>query len=166
MAKSFPAHKIKSHLIYTVWELAEVLGCHRKTVIRWIVDQGLTADTERKPWLIEGHEAKSFLGVRQSKRRCKLELHHCYCFGCKAPQAPAGKMADYTQQTQSTGCLTALCPACCAVMNKVIRRADLEAIQAKVEVTVQQASPRIVSHEQPRSNVTLSKEGQTRVKAQ
>jgi excisionase family DNA binding protein len=166
MAKTFPAHKIKSHLIYTVWELTQVLGCHRQTIIRWVSDRGLTADMDRKPWLIEGHEAKTFLSVRQSNRRCKLELHHCYCFGCKEPQAPAGKIADYTQQSQSTGRLTALCAACGAVMNKVIRRADLEAIQAKVEVTIQQASPRIVSREQPPSNVTLTKEDQTRVKAQ
>ena len=36
MAKSFPVHKVKSHLVYTVWEVADALGCHRQTVIRWI----------------------------------------------------------------------------------------------------------------------------------
>ena len=164
MAKSFPSHKIKSHLVYTLWEVADVLGCHRQTVIRWIRHKGLAADTSSKPWLIEGHVLKTFLGQKQRKARCKLALHHCYCLGCRGPREPDGKFADYVQETVSSGRLTALCPTCGAVMNKIIRRADLEAIQAKVEVTLQQASPRIVSCTEPRSKVTLKEEPKTHVK--
>ncbi|WP_299640263.1 helix-turn-helix domain-containing protein [uncultured Ruegeria sp.] len=51
MAKPFPAHKVKSHLVYTVWEVADAFGCHRQTVIRWIRQNGLAADTNCKPWL-------------------------------------------------------------------------------------------------------------------
>ncbi|WP_319545914.1 helix-turn-helix domain-containing protein [Ruegeria conchae] len=108
MAKSFPAHKVKSHLVYTVWEAADVLGCHRQTVIRWIRNNGLAADTSRKPWLIEGHVLKEFLGHKQSKARCKLALHHCYCLSCRGPREPDGKIADYVQETASSGRLTAL----------------------------------------------------------
>ena len=88
MAKSFPAHKIKSHLVYTVWEVADALGCHRQTVIRWVRDKGLAADTSSKPWLIEGHVLKEFLGQKQRKTRRKLALHHCYCFGCRGSREP------------------------------------------------------------------------------
>ena len=164
MAKSFPSHKIKSHLVYTAWEVADALGCHRQTVIRWIRHKGLAADTSSKPWLIEGHVLKAFLGQRQRKARCKLALHHCYCLSCRGPREPDGKIADYVQETVSSGRLTALCPTCGAVMNKIIRRLDLEAIQAKLEVTLQQVSPRLVSCTEPHSKVTLKEERETHVK--
>ena len=61
--------------------------------------------------------------------------------------------------------LTALCPACGCIINKVIRRIDLEAIRAKIEVTIQQADPRIVSREHAPLNVAFNNEEQTHVKA-
>jgi hypothetical protein len=60
--------------------------------------------------------------------------------------------------------LKALCPACGCVMNKVIRRADLEAIRAKIEVTIQQADPRLVSLGDAPLNVTFSSEAKPHVK--
>lgn len=166
MAKKFPVNKIKKHLVYTVWEIAELLGCHKQTVIRWIKTGGLPADLSRKPWLIEGHHVKEFLGARQSRASCKLALHHCYCLGCKCPREPDGKFADYVHQTPESGRLIGLCPECGAVMNKIVRRADLEAIRAKIDVTIQKAAPRIVSRATPPSKVTFNTEQKTNVKAQ
>ncbi|TYP84389.1 excisionase family DNA binding protein [Maritimibacter alkaliphilus HTCC2654] len=166
MAKKFPAQRIKGHRVYDVWEVAQALDCHKQTVIRWIKAGELSADTSRKPWLIEGKDLKAFLGARQTKITVKLAPHHCYCLGCKAPREPDGKMADYTQQTPETGRLTGLCPKCGSLMHKVVRRVDLEAIRAKIEVTVQKASPRIVSRADPRSNVTIEQKGQTHGKTQ
>lgn len=166
MAKNFPLHKIKAHRVYDVWEVARALGCHKQTVIRWINLKGLAADTSRKPWLIEGKDLKAFLGARQTKTAVKLALHHCYCLGCKSPREPDAKMADYTQQTPETGRLTGLCPECGALMHKVVRRGDLEAIRSKIEVTVQKASPRLVSRADPRSNVTFQNEEPPHVKTQ
>lgn len=166
MAKKFPVNKVKKHLVYTVWEIADLLGCHKQTVIRWIKHGNLTADKSQKPWLIEGRDLKQFLGARQAITRCKLALHHCYCLGCKGPREPDGRIADYAQQTPDSGRLIALCPECGALMHKVVRRADLEAIRAKVEVTVQKANPRIVSRVAPPSNVTFAQEAESHVKAQ
>lgn len=166
MAKRFPANRIRTHLVYTVGELAEVLGCCRQTVIRWIRDHGLAADRSRKPWLIEGQDAKAFLGLRRQKAKHKLALHHCYCLGCKEPREPFGRIADFALQTQETGMLTALCPDCSALMNKVIRRSDLEAIRTRIEVTVQPADPRLVSLDASPLNVTLQREAQAHGKAQ
>ncbi|MEQ9692623.1 helix-turn-helix domain-containing protein [Shimia sp. SDUM112013] len=158
MAKKFPVQRVKVHHVYDVWEVAQLLGCHKQTVIRWINFKGLAAEKSRKPWLIEGKDLKAFLGVRQTKTAVKLALHHCYCLGCKSPREPDGKMADYTQQTPETGRLTGLCHECGSLMHKVVRRTDLEAIRAKIEVTVQQASPRLVSLNDPGSKVTFKQE--------
>jgi len=155
MAKRGNPAKIKSHRIYSVWEAAEATGRHRQTVIRWIKQNGLRADTSQKPWLIRGEDLKSFLGHQKQKTRCKLALHHLYCLGCKRPQEPDGRIADYTQQTSTTGMLTALCPSCGSIINKVMRRYDLEAVRAKIEVTIQQVGARIVSSTATPLNVTL-----------
>jgi len=166
MAKRFNPGKIKGHRVYDVWEASEALGCHRQTVIRWIKFGGLAADTTHKPWLIEGKDLKAFLSARRGNSIAKLALHYCYCLGCKAPREPDGKIADYIQQTPDTGRMTGLCPVCGALMHKIIKRIDLEAVRAKIEVTVQKASPRLVSRADPRSNVTLSNEAQTYGKTQ
>ncbi|MCA1789837.1 MAG: helix-turn-helix domain-containing protein [Thioalkalivibrio sp.] len=156
MAKLFSANRIKTHLVYTVWEVADTLGCHRQTVIRWIKKKGLQADCSRKPWLIEGRVLRTFLGVRRKAHKHVLALHHCFCLGCKAPREADGKIADFKLQTAETGMLTALCPACGAMMHKVMRRRDLEAVRARIEVTIQPADPRLVSSASAPSNVTLS----------
>ena len=83
MPKRVPYRKIKTHRPYTPFEAATVLGAHRQTVIRWVKEQGLAADTNLKPWLIEGHDLRVFLGERQSRRKRKLDIHAFYCFGCR-----------------------------------------------------------------------------------
>ena len=83
MPKRVPYRKIKPHRPYTPFEAATVLGAHRQTVIRWVKEQGLAADTNLKPWLIEGHDLRVFLGERQSRRKRKLDIHAFYCFGCR-----------------------------------------------------------------------------------
>lgn len=166
MSKHSSPSLIKTHRVYTTWEAAETLGKHRQTVLRWIKHKGLHADTTCKPWLIQGADLKDFLGQRRAKARCRLKPHHFYCLGCKGPREPDGKIADYVQQTDATGMLTALCPTCGNVMNKIVSRAGLETIRAKIEVTFQQASPRLVSCEDAHLNVTFEKEAQTHAKAQ
>ena len=166
MGKSFPVNRIKSHHVYTPWSASQALRCHRQTVIRWVKHEGLPADTGSKPWMIAGIDLKVFLGCRQIKRRCKLALHYCYCFGCKGPREPDGKIADYTHLTPATGRLTALCPDCGCLMHKIVKRSDLEAIRAKIEVTVQKAHPRLVSRTDTSSNVILPQEHEPHGKAQ
>lgn len=166
MAKRYPLNRIKRHRVYHLREVSDALGCHRRTVQRWIKKDGLPAETSRKPWLIEGRALLEFLKGQLTRQKVQLALHHCYCLGCRSPREPDGKMPDYVHQTPETGRLVGLCPACGGVMNKVVRRADLEAIRSKIEVTVQKASPRLVSPGDPRSNVTFSEASPTHGKTQ
>jgi excisionase family DNA binding protein len=157
MPKKPSPNLIKKHRVYDVYEAAEALGLHRQTIVRWIKDRGLLADTSTKPWLIRGVDLKSFLGERRAKGKCKLALHQIYCLPCRAPQTPDGLLADYRHKTPQTGSLAGLCPSCGRLMFKAIRRADLETIRAKLDVTVQQADARIVSQSNP--SVTVTKKG-------
>lgn len=155
MPKKPSPTRIKKHRIYSAWEAGEALGVHRQTIIRWIKGKGLVADKSGRLWLIKGSDLKLFLGERRAEGKCKLSAQHIYCFGCRAPQMPDGRMADYKQQSQSSGMLTGLCPCCGTLMNKVVARVDLEAIRAKLDVTVQQAHPTLVCREEPPLTVTL-----------
>ena len=155
---------IKKHRIYTVWEAGDALGVHRQTVIRWIKDKGLIADKSGRLWLIKGSDLKHFLGERRAGGKCKLSPHHLYCFGCKSPQMPVGRMADYKHQSQTTGMLTGLCPCCGTQLNKAVRRSELEVIRAKIDVTVQQADPTLVPLEEPPLTVTLNQGANSDVK--
>ena len=166
MAKRVSYRKIKTHRPYTPYEAALILGVHRQTVIRWVNDHGLKADISLKPWLIEGRDLRVFLGERQGKRKCKLALHEFYCFGCRDGRTAAGKMADYEQQTASSGMLIAICDTCGTLMNKAISRCNLEAIRTKLDVTIQTADARIVSLPDVPSNVAYSAGAQTHAKAQ
>jgi excisionase family DNA binding protein len=161
-----PPNRIKTHRVYTVWEAAGTLGRHRRTVTRWIKSGALAADCTQKPWLIRGSDLKTFLEERRQSRKQKLALHHLYCLGCKGPQEPAGQMADYAQQRASTGMLSAICPDCSCMMHKIIRRSDLEAIRSRIEVSLSQADPRIVSRSDPPLNVTFAQERESHAKAQ
>jgi excisionase family DNA binding protein len=158
-------HRIKTHLIYTTWEAAQKLGCHKQTVIRWIKDKGLKADTSKRPWLIKGADLKQFLGDKRRSRKQKLALNQLYCLGCKVPRVPFENIADYVQNSSATGMLRGLCPECSALMNKVIRRSDLEAIRAKLDVTIQQALPRLVSRTDAPLNVTFTDKDHPHAKA-
>lgn len=166
MARFPSPNRIKKHQVYTVWEAAQALDRHRQTIIRWITHKGLIADRSKKPWLIQGDDLKQFLGKGRAKAKTKMALHHIYCLGCKCAREPDGKFAEYTQQTPTAGLLKALCPACGNIINKIVRRADLEAIRAKIEVAVQQANPRLVSPGDARLNVTSTQEAATNGKAQ
>jgi len=154
MPKKPSPTRIKTHRIYSAWEAGEALGVHRQTVIRWIKDKGLIADKSGRLWLIKGSDLKLFLGERRAAGKCKLSAHHVFCFGCKSPQMPDGRIADYKQQSQTSGMLTGLCPCCGILMNKVVARADLEVIRAKLDVTVQQANPTLVCRDEPPLTVT------------
>lgn len=166
MAKRVPYWRVKTHRPYTPFEAAEALGVHRQTVIRWVSGKGLPADISKRPWLIEGRDLRRFLGDRQAGRKCKLDLHTFYCFGCHDARPAAAKLADYTQQTTTGGMMTAICETCGTIMNKAVKRADLEVIWTKLEITIQTADPRIVSRGDPPSNVILKKGAQPHGKAQ
>jgi hypothetical protein len=158
MGRRFNPQRVKSHRIYDVSEVADHFGCHRQTVIRWVKDKGLVAECTQKPWLIRGSDLKSFLGAKREERKITLALHECYCLRCRGAREPDGKLADYQQTHATSGRMTALCPNCGRLMHKQVRRADLEAIRVRIDVTVQSASATLVSPVDPLHNVTFNEE--------
>lgn len=163
MAKKPDPRRIKSHLVYTAAEIAEALGLHRQTVLRWIKSGKLEADCTRKPWLVAGNVLKAHLGERRQAGKCRLALAQLYCLGCRAARIPDGRLADFTLTRHGAGALMGLCPKCGAAMHKAVRRADLETIRAQLDVHIRTAQPRIVGSTDAPLTVDFGKEVGTHV---
>ena len=158
--------RIKIHRIYTPREAADRLGMHTQSVLRWIKAGELEADRSKRPWLIEGAVLRTFLEARRAQGRCRLRPEQVYCLPCRSPRVPDARMADFRLATPTTGMLVGLCPACGRLMHKRMRREDLEAVRAHLDVTIQKAQPRIVGGFSPSHDVDFRQGGERHGKTQ
>ena len=166
MPKNPSPQRVKRHQIYTVWEAADAVGVHRQTVIRWIKNKGLSADTSQRPWLIEGRVFKTFLEERRTRGKCRLRPGQIFGLPGRGPKNPDGRIADFHLKTPTTGTLIGICPDCGRLIYRIIRRADLGQIRAQLDVTISKAVPRLVEPDEPLETVTFKQEAQTHGKTQ
>ena len=76
-------NRIHSFKIYTVDELAKVIGRHKLTVIAYI-KAGMPV-ISKFPYLIKGVDAKNFLEAIVKNKKQPLEADEFYCPRCKKP---------------------------------------------------------------------------------
>lgn len=157
-AKRVPRHRrrpnhrlVKIHRNFTVHEAAKNLGVAKETIRRWLKSGKLPAITDTIPILILGGDLFDFLQARSAKRP-KLPVHRCYCFKCRGPRSPAAGMADYIPRTPTTGTLRALCETCLTVMNKVVSASAITALEAVLDLSIQQAEQHLIDTSQPSLN--------------
>jgi hypothetical protein len=128
---------VKRHRSYSVGELAERLHVHKNTLRAWH-RAGLAPIDNHKPMVFHGAAVAAFLEARRAKAKHPCPPGHIYCLKCRAPRMPAGDMADYIPLTELSGNLAALCPVCGGMMYRRIRRTDIAARFANLEVTFTQ----------------------------
>lgn len=136
MARRYNTALIKGDRTYTIEELAETLGVCIGTVRSWLKD-GLTQMDHKKPFLVLGHQAKHYLKKRVEKSSVTLAADEFYCFKCRASRKPAGSMADYLPQTNSSGRLSALCEECRTLCNKSIRFVKLADLGQILDIVIE-----------------------------
>jgi excisionase family DNA binding protein len=124
---------IKATWPYSVHEIAELLGVHKNAVLRWL-REGLSANRDRRPFLIRGDELARFLRARQADKRQKCTVTQFYCFKCRAPREVYLSIVDVVIETPSRLRLKALCSVCSTLVNKVQRVRDLEKIRSQFNV--------------------------------
>lgn len=129
---------VKIHRSYTVEEAARVFGIHKNTVRAWI-EAGLPVCNDMRPHLILGRELAAFLQSRRAKKKRPCSLGEMYCFRCRAPQIPAGGMADFVLKTDAVGNLEGICPECSTMMYQRASVARLPAIRAKLDIAIMEA---------------------------
>ncbi len=123
MARRYDCRRVKLNWIYTVAEVAKLLGVHKHTVSRWI-ERGLPLIEQKRPFLILGSDLREFLTAQQPRKQpCRVD--QIYCVRCRAPKRPAGDMVDYIPKTPTIGLLRGICPSCDSLIHRVANVAAL-----------------------------------------
>lgn len=155
MSKRHPNPRLaKIHRNYTVDEIAKLYGVHKNSVRSW-VKGGLPTTDDRRPMLILGRDLVAFLHARRVKNKRPCRPGEIYCMRCRAPQKPAGDMAEYQPITATSGNLIGICPCCDSMMYRRVNLARLAQVGANLDITMPQAPPHIDESPQPCVNSDL-----------
>jgi excisionase family DNA binding protein len=147
----------KLHRAYSVVELANLLGVHKRTVRNWIIAGLPTVDGSR-PVLIHGSEFQKWWGSRRKAAKRPLKPGQFYCLKCRQPKSPALGMVEYVATNATTGNLKALCETCETLMHRRARLDCIGAIMPGLNVRRTEAEPRIVERAHPSPNCTNQSE--------
>ncbi|MCH2078868.1 MAG: helix-turn-helix domain-containing protein [Rhodobacteraceae bacterium] len=121
--KRVPTHLVKTHRSYTIEELADVLRVTKATVRRWCKD-GLPCFTDAKPFLIQSGDLKAWYATNLAAKKVQLGAFEVYCLSCKKGREPDPDLIEIRPKDAKRDVIFAICPACGATMQRIIRRAD------------------------------------------
>jgi len=155
MKKRHPNYRlVKIHRSYTVEEIAKLFNIHKNTVRHW-VKEGLSTTDDKRPMLVLGHVLVAFLQARRAKKRRICRLGELYCVRCRSPKSPAGDMAEYFPVTQKFGNLTAICPDCDAIMNRLVSLAKIDEFRGKMDISFSEVQRHLIESTKPSVNSDL-----------
>lgn len=115
--KRFNLQRIKTSRSYSILQIVDLLGVHKRTVTTWITE-GLETNGDGKPYLIHGSRLKEFLKIRQGKHKFKCKPYEFYCLKCKAPREVWEGLIDVTIINIKKINLTGICIACGITLNR------------------------------------------------
>jgi len=153
-ARNPDPRRVKIHRPYTIVELAATLGIHKHTVGRWI-KQGLRPIDSARPTMFRGQEARAFLEVKRAKAKRPCAPGEIYCFKCRAPRKPAGRLADLEVLRPSAGRLVAMCESCGTMLYRRVNPTKILAGWGNLDIAVRKAEPRLSDRAVPKLNAVL-----------
>jgi hypothetical protein len=133
---------VKIHRSYSIDEISRLLKVHKNTVRAWI-KRGLPAIDSKRPILINGLDLSGFLVAERNKGKQYCGPGRFYCVRCRAPKAPALRMADYISFSATSGTLQGLCPDCGTLINRRVSLARVDEIRGDLDITFPQAVQRL-----------------------
>ena len=157
-ARRINPRAVKLHRSYSVPELAACFGVHKNTVRHWQRD-GLVA-LEGRPIVFPGETVRAFLTKRNAARKRPCPPGTIYCFRCRQPRAPAGRMVDYVPISPVSGNVRAICETCDTIMHRRAQKALVATIMPGCDVQIVQAPPRLRGR--PFPSLNCDKERQAR----
>jgi len=137
MSKRLNPNLAKIHRSYTVEEVAELYGVHKRTVRNWI-RSGLFVIDDIRPMLILGTDLRLFIRQQRKGNKRKCKPSEIYCFRCREPRKTVPETVKFVQEIGGIGRVFALCSACDSKVNKYFSWRRLDAIRSEllVESTV------------------------------
>ena len=124
-------NKCKIHRSYTVEEVADLYGVHKRTVRNWI-KKGLPIFKDIRPLLILGTDLKLFISNKRKENKHTCKPSEIYCFRCRIPQNPELETVQFTQQSSGIGRVFAVCSVCDSKVNKYFSWRRLAAIRSEL----------------------------------
>jgi excisionase family DNA binding protein len=121
MKKRYRLNLIRAKRSYTVKEAAELLSVHVRTIQCWIKG-GLRVLDGSRPFLMMGHELKSFLAVETQKQKRPLSADEFYCVRCRAAVKASGVETFPTDKTMGRDKLAVILKGLCAVCGGKVNR--------------------------------------------
>lgn len=160
MRRRFNPRRVKIHWVYSVSELADVIGVHRRTVRRWIAAKDLPTIDDRRQSLIRGADFRAFMQARRPQKQT-CAPGEIYCLPCRSPQRPACDMAEYVAYSVTRGALRGFCPRCERLMYRAVTPSRVVEISGDLDVTYPRAEQSLVDSSARLSNVPLKRGRQT-----
>ena len=119
---------------YTIEQVSELFGVHKRTVFNWIKD-GLPVCVPTRPKLILGRELKEFLSSRQRSKMKPCLPGQIYCVCCKVPQFPKDSLAMITPVNELVGDLIGRCPVCTHKIHRKVSLAKMDTWRGDLTIT-------------------------------
>jgi excisionase family DNA binding protein len=133
MKRMHNPNKCKIHRSYTVEEVAELYGVHKRTVRNW-TKNGLAFFDGIRPFLILGTDLKLFLINKKKAIKHKFKMSEIYCFRCLTPQKANLETVNFMQQPSGVGRVFMRCSLCDAKVNKFFSWRQLDAIKKEISL--------------------------------
>lgn len=121
MKKRYRLNRIRAKRSYTVKETAGLLVVHIRTVQSWIKG-GLRVLNGSWPFLIMGHELKSFLAVETQKQKSPLGADEFYCVRCRKAVKTSVVETIPTNKTMGRDKLAVILKGFCALCGGKVNR--------------------------------------------
>lgn len=121
MKKRYRLNLIRAKRSYTVKEAGELLDVHIRTVQSW-VKSGLRILDGARPYLMMGHELKSFLARETKKRKRPLEEDEFFCVRCRVAVKASHVESTSTGKTMGRDKLAVILKGLCAVCGGKVNR--------------------------------------------
>lgn len=147
---------VKINRSYTFEEMAAVFDVHKNTVSAW-VKNGLPCLRERRPFLILGVDARTYLKAQRGRKKQQCKPDELFCMRCKAPTRPAENFVEYMPLSATKGRLTGFCGRCECVVNKFIRYDSLERYSALFDLSKPMGLERVNDSNNPLLNSDFKK---------
>lgn len=148
---------IKCHRLYSSKELAGELGVHQRTVQQWQKQGMKPVDSDCKPFLFRGHDAKSFLSTRRKARKQKLQDGEFYCTKCRQPVRSIPKAISLKELGTGTRLLVkGMCKKCGTSINRFMGQFEFRI--GVFEGMPRKADTRLYESQYPLVNTDMSKE--------
>jgi hypothetical protein len=115
--------RIKAHLSYTSFELADTLDVGISTIRVW-TREGLRPIPGIWPYLFAAADIRAFLERRMKPRRT-LAPGEMLCVACKQHRRPTDGVVDLLVRSATSGDLVGSCPVCNRRMHRRAKLAGL-----------------------------------------